>query len=456
MKTPFPFLFRTTLLILSLMTLAGARPPRVADLPVSDLLYSISSGPGEDASVSMCISWACDTTAGYTFVRITEARDRKWKKSFDVAPVHERRYDNFKGMYSKMADGTNFYEDAVFTKCGTTVYGLKPDTDYKYVIVEMDGDRPVGRSATYTFRTAGAKHWSACIISDFHSYPPLPNRLEVAMQMIDTMQRFDPSLDWVLSPGDVVAWGGSYSFWRKMFEEENFSEFLWARVNGNHDNWTRESQESRDFSRPSEFFTGTSWYPQNGYEKEEGVCYHFRYGNTLFVMLNSEDARREEELAAAQAWLRNCVKAARAGENPPTFVVVCMHYEWFGGTHGKSVQYGRWNGVFDELGVDLAIAGNNHIYVRSLPLFDDAVTDGTRGTVYIQTSACDNDRGRDIPDTPMQNADKIAFRWTEGTHSVSAIHMDVTERQIALTLLDRHGNVMDSTVIPAKHTQLPD
>ncbi|MBR6423715.1 MAG: metallophosphoesterase family protein [Bacteroidales bacterium] len=450
MKKHLSFLLCPALAVLALLALTGARPPRTLDIPVTDHMYSISTGPGEDASNAMCISWSSDTTAGSTFVRITETRDRKWKKAFDIAPTAERRYDIFKGMYSKMADGTNFYEDAVFSKYGTTVYGLKPDTDYQYVIVEMDGDQTVGRSAAHTFRTAGAKHWSACIISDFHSYPPLPHRLEVAMAMIDTMQRFDPSLDWVLSPGDVVAWGGSYSFWRRMFEEDNFNEFLWARVNGNHDNWTRQSQVSHDFSSPSEFFTGTSWYPQNGYAGETGVCYHFRYGNTLFVMLNSEDARSKEELAAAQAWLRDCVRAARAGANPPTYVVVCMHYEWFGGTNGKSVQYKRWHEVFDELGVDLAVAGNNHVYVRSLPLYEDQVTDGTSGTVYIQTSSCDDDRGRDIPDEPMQNPDKIAFRWTEGSHSVSAIHMDVNDERIVLTLLDRHGHAVDSTVVPAK------
>ena len=450
MKTPLSFCFRLALILLAALVLTSARPPRTNDLPVSADLYSISSGPGEDAAVSMCISWACDTTAGKTCVRIAEARDRKWKRARDIEPEQERRYDAFKGMYSKTADGTDIYEDAVFTKCGATISGLKPDTDYKYVIVEWADGKPVARSAEHRFRTAGAKHWSACIISDFHSYPPLPRRLEVAMAMIDTMQRFDPSLDWIFSPGDVVAWGGSYSFWRRMFEEENFSEFPWARVNGNHDNWTRQSQESHDFSIPSEFFTGTSWYPQNGYEGETGVCYHFRYGNTLFVMLNSEDSRSAEGLAAAQAWLRDCVQAARAGENPPTFVVACMHYEWFGGTNGKSVQYKRWHEVFDELGVDLAVAGNNHVYVRSLPLYEDQVTDGTYGTVYIQTSSCDDDRGRAIPDDPMQNPDKIAFRWTEGSHSVSAIHMDVNDARIVLTLFDRHGHAVDSTIVPAK------
>ena len=443
----FSAFLRTALVTATAFILMGSTPPSVPAVPVTNKLFSISTGPGDDAATSMCISWSCDTVFKHTAVWLAEASDGLWHEIRDIKPSHHERSYVFNGVYSKTADGKDFHEDAVFTKCGVMVTGLKPDTDYKYMIVEKENGMPIARSAEYRFRTAGADNWSACIISDFHSYTPLPFRLEAAMGMIDTLQRLDPSLDWILSPGDVVAWGGSYSFWRRMFEEENFNEFFWARVNGNHDNWTRESQS---YYLPHDYFTHTSFYPQNGYEGQMGVCYRFRYGNTLFVMLNSEDMATGAEFEAAADWLRHCVNFERGSENPPTFVVVCMHYEWFIGTSGRTSEYGRWHTVFDELGVDLAIAGNNHVYVRSHPLYDDRVTDGSHGTVYLQTTSSDNDRGRDFADAPLQNADKLAFRWTEGARSVSAIHMDVNPQRIALTLVDRHGKHIDSTVIPAK------
>ena len=438
------------LFVLALTLLLGNPPQPVSDIPVTDKLFSISSGPGADASVSMCISWACDTSFRQTCVRLTTLSDRDWKEARDVKPAQHERFEAFDGIYSKAADNTNIHESVVFTKCGALVDGLLPDTDYKYVILEKADGEAIARSTEHRFRTAGADSWSACIISDFHSYTPIPTRLEAAMGMIDTLQSIDPSLDWVLSPGDVVAWGGSYSFWQRMFEEENFNELLWARVNGNHDNWTRQSQVSHDFAIPNPFFVGTSFYPMNGYERGEGICYHFRYGNTLFVMLNTEDMSTTETFTAAADWLRDCVTFARGSENPPTFVVVCQHYEWFNGTNGRNMQYTRWHRLFDELGVDLALAGNNHIYVRSLPLLDDQVTDGTCGTVYIQTSSSDDDRGRNFDEGPLQNADKIAFRWTEGSHTVSAIHLAVDDTRMTLTLYDRHGHAVDSTVVPAK------
>ena len=451
MKSSLSFLYSLAFAALATIVLTGSTPPpAIADIPVSDKIFSISTGPGADASVSIGISWACDTTFKHNCVLVTEASDTGWAEARDVEPSQHERFTAFQGFSSKKADGSDFVEDAVFTKLGATLTDLKPDTDYKYVIVEKKGDTAIARSTEHRFRTAGATHWSACIISDFHSYPPIPTRLEAAMGMIDTMQRFDPSIDWVFSPGDVVAWGGSYSFWRRMFEEDNFNEFIWARVNGNHDNWTRNSMVSHDFPAENPFFIGTSYYPQNGYEGQMGVCYRFRYGNTLFLMLNTERMNNGPEFEAAEKWVRSSVAFERGGANPPTFIVVCMHYEWFSGTNGRSVQYARWHRIFDELGVDLAVAGNNHVYVRSHALYDDKVTDGSYGTVYIQTTSSDNDRGRKFDDAAMQNADKIACRWTEGSYSVSAIHMDVTPERIALTLMDRHGNLIDSTKVPAK------
>lgn len=451
MKSPLSFFYSLAFAALATIVLTGSTPPpAITGIPVSDKIFSISTGPGADASVSIGISWACDTTFKHNCVRVTEVSDTDWAEARDVKPEQHERFTAFRGFSSKAADGSDIVEDAVFTKLGATLTGLKPDTDYKYVIVEKKGDKTVARSSEHRFRTAGAEHWSACIISDFHSYPPIPTRLEAAMAMIDTVQSFDPSIDWIFSPGDVVAWGGSYSFWRRMFEEDNFNEFIWARVNGNHDNWTRNSMVSHDFAAENPFFIGTSYYPRNGYEGQMGVCYRFRYGNTLFVMLNTERMNAGQEFEAAAEWLRHCVNFERGGENPPTFIVVCMHYEWFSGTNGRSVQYARWHRIFDELGVDLAVAGNNHVYVRSRPLYDDTVTDGTCGTVYIQTSSSDNDRGRSFDEGNMQNADKIAFRWTEGSYSVSAIHMDVTPEKISLTLMDRKGNHIDSTQVLAK------
>lgn len=409
--------------------------------------YSISCGPGEDASGSMTVSWAVDSTKVRSYVQYTKASDTGWNMASTAQPEQDYFCTVFDGIWSKSPDG-DFYENARFIKYGVTLRNLAPDTDYKYVIRGEDGS--VSREGH--FRTAGASRWSCCVISDFHTYTPLPKRLTSAMGMIDKMEEFDPSLDWILSPGDVVVWGGSYSYWKKFFGEQNTADYMWARVNGNHDNWTREANEvTKQYDIPNWFFKGTSYYPQNGYGSEMGVCYHFRYGNTLFVMLNSEDmSSSNSEYSDAVAWTRKVVGEARKGANPPEFVVVLMHIEWFSGVDGSTEKYSSWHNVFDDLKVNLAIAGDNHVYVRTHPIFKGKVVPDGEGTVYLQTPAADNDRGRDIKDGTPKNSDKIAFRWSEGSHSVGAVHMEMNGSTMNLKLLDRYGNVIDSTQIKTK------
>lgn len=422
----------------------------VNNLPgkLTNQVYSISSGPGVDASNEICVSWAANIGISGTQVLYTTLSDALWRDARAVSPEQEYVCSAFKGIASVDAGGNDITEYAEFSKCGATLSSLKPDTEYKFVIRTEAGER----SREYRFRTAGAEQWSCCLISDFHSYPPLQKRMTSAMGIIDTIESIDGSLDWILSAGDVVAWGGSYSFWREFFEQDNCSEYLWARANGNHDNWTKESQQTGNYDIPNDFFKGTSYYPQNGYPGEERVCYHFRYGNTLFVMLNTEDMESGAEFNSAANWLEKVVTDERKGSDPPLFTVVCMHYEWFYGTNGKSSEYSRWHSLFDKLGVDLAYAGNNHVYLRSFPIYNGKAVSSQsgRGTVYLQTPSSDNDRGRSIDESSFSNKDLIDFRWTEGSHTVGAVHMDVDNVRMILTLYDRNGNPIDSTTIYPK------
>lgn len=419
----------------------GATAPK----PLPENVYSVNTCPGEDASVEMNISWATDSTLTDSYVVYTTADDRNWKKALFARPEQVEFCTVFDGVYSKTPQNEDFYENARFYKCGATLRNLAPDTQYKYYIASGKKLRkgiPLCRE--YSFKTAGAEQWSACIISDFHSYTPLGKRLVAAMDMIETVKEFDPSIDWIFSPGDVCAWGGSYSFWKELYEQKQYSDYFWASVNGNHDNMTRKSFLT------NEFFRNNTYNPSNGYEGEMGVCYHFRYGNALFIMLNNENMRQNAQLLQAQRWVKKVVTEARASENPPLYVIVCEHYQWFYGPDGDKMQYRRWHELFDELGVDLAVAGNDHIYTRSYPIFDDKATDGTYGTVFFNTSSSDNERGRNIKQDPPKYPELVAKRFTEGGKTVSALDMKVNSEKIVLTLLDRYGNVQDEFEVLAK------
>lgn len=244
--------------------------------------------------------------------------------------------------------------------------------------------------------------------------------------------------DAMLHVGDLSAWGGSYSFWPALYAESYFQKYVWAGVNGNHDNMTRQNAQSNDF------FRYVNNNPTNGYAGETGVVYHFTYDNALFIMLNNEGMKTETELAKAQDWVGKVIK-----NNPAQYIIVVSHYQWFIGDDGRSSQYSRWKDLFDEYSVDLAISGNNHIYVRTNALYADQETDGKKGTVYIQTSSSDNERGRTMGEL-VHNKELIKFRWTEGANTVGGLIMKANKKRLTLTLYDRNGVEIDQVRVKAK------
>ena len=426
---------------LSFSNVQAQQAQQVQQAKVDQQIHSISTCPGEDCSNEMIISWGADTSV-QSWLLWSKASDKGWRRAKRENPIWYRT-EIYNGKSSKRANNENFFEDVIFNKCRVKLSGLEPNTTYKYMIVSSPAGRVTnaGDASTgaYTFKTAGAKEWSACIISDFHNYSPIPGRLEAADKMIGKIKEYDPSMDWVLHLGDICAWGGSYSFWKNLYGMQWFRDYMWAGVNGNHDNM------SRKYELTNEYFRNSAAYPLNGYPGEMGVCYWFKYGEALFIMLNNESMRTQEGLEAAQEWFKSVIKS-----NPSKYIIVCEHYQWFFGTDGADSQIARWSKLFDEFGVDLALAGNNHIYVRTNALYNKKETDGSRGTVYIQTPSSDNERGQAMKPELTHNKEIIKCRWTEGPKTVGAMSIKVFPTHMELALLDRNGTVIDTATVKAK------
>ena len=393
--------------------------------------YTVIANVGEDASTMIRLNWHSDEGVGEVVCRYTLADDMNWEYAKE-AKAHQELCTVFDSIYSKTADGKDFYEDARFIRNTLEISSLIPGSQYKYYI---EGDNTVRY-----FKTAPVdNNWTAAIISDFHTYAPLPARTSAAMNMLSTLEWQRGEFDMVLHVGDIIAWGGSYSFWRNLYANRPFEKYVWAGVNGNHDNM------SRGYAHQSnEFFRHANNNPQNGYQGEVGVCYHFTYGNTLFIMLNNESMKSDEGLRNAQQWVRGVIR-----ENPARFIVVMEHYQWFYGESGKSSQYDRWKDLFDECGVDLAIGANNHIYARTNALFNGEETDGSKGTVYVQTPSSDNERGQALKEW-TDNKSLIKSRWSEGGKTVGALMLNATNENLTITLHDRNGNVIDTAVVKCK------
>ena len=190
---------------------------------------------------------------------------------------------------------------------------------------------------------------------------------------------------------------------------------------------------TRRYQLSNDFFRNATANPRNGYPGEEGVSYWFRYGDALFIMLNNETMRDSTGFAAASAWVEKVLQ----DNADARYKLVCEHYQWFFGTDGRTSQFGRWHELFEKYGVNLALAGNNHIYVRA----------HHKGVVYVQTPSSDNERGQALYGPLADNADRIDFRWNEGPKTIGALHLSVTPKKMTVTLLDRQGTVIDRVEI---------
>ena len=418
-------------IVLSITHIAPAqnRPQQI-----EDEAYTVIANPGETATHRVRINWHTNLNSGKSYCVYTKCSDIDWEQARKTKARQEvcTAYDS---LFSKKASGEDFYENVRFLRNTVELKNLEAGTEYMY---KCGTDQA---AKIYYFKTAPASgKWSAAIISDFHAYTPLPKRVESAMKMITTLkERHTDNLDLILHVGDICAWGGSYSFWRDLYNQSYFSKYMWAGVNGNHDNMDRKSTRLSN-----DYFHYVNNNPENGYKGEKGVCYYFKYSNALFIMLNSESMRSEEGLASAQAWVKKTIQS-----NPSRFVIVMEHYQWFFATNGRTSQYERWRHLFDEYGVDLAISGNNHIYARTNPLYNGVETDGNKGTVYLQTPSSDNERGQELSEW-TENKDLIKFRWSEGVRTVGGLLLQVDDHKLQLTLYDRYGNALDNIEIASK------
>ena len=417
--------------------------------------FTIFTNPAQDCSTAMNVSFATPPGMKWEIELTDVATGKSFIYDYDESffnytgptPPEEKLYrfpyvytcETFDNIPSKLTDNTSVKESHVFDKHGFEFFDLEPDKEYSYRIITFNEDtKEKEYSDTYRFRTAGAPAWKAAVIGDFHHYSPLWSRLDSAMEMVDVVDSIAGGIDFVVSTGDQTAWGGSYNFWTQLSEQPNFKNRMWASVQGNHDNMASDKKTSDNFFRDSHFF------PYNGYEGQEGIAYWFKYGDVLFLMLNNEAMRLSGGLQPAIDWMEKVVE-----ENPSKYIVVVEHHQWLIGTSGANSQLDRFYKAFDRMGVDLAISGHNHVYLRTHPLKGREPVEPEEGTYYVVNSSSDNGRGRDIKKL-VANSDIIATRWSEGAHTVGAMLMDVNPERIEMTLYDRYGNPQDSFTVPAK------
>ena len=90
-------------------------------------IFSVNTCPGEDCSTQMNVSFAADKNISECYVYLVSSRKRRSAGGYRLIPSELTLCTVYDSIYSKKANGENFYEDAVFHKFSCSFTNLKPD-----------------------------------------------------------------------------------------------------------------------------------------------------------------------------------------------------------------------------------------------------------------------------------------------------------------------------------------
>ena len=379
------------------------------------------ANPAQDASTGATIGWHARVPGTYVEIAEEDSRSFRGARRADGRCEPLRHHDT-------ASDIT--YEEL---RCVARVSGLEPGAAYRY---------RAGRtrfSPANRFETADpSEPFSFLYMSDVHVHNPIPGRLSAAVASLETARALAGDVRFTLFGGDMLAYGSAYDAWRSLTDSPLVRTQITAFTPGNHEFYDNEAAV-----RGPGYFNAFVYNPDNGAEGVDNTSYHFRWGDVLFLSISSEDSWSSAELLESQKrWFRDVVE-----ESDAAFVVAFTHRPFYNGSTGNAgharTNRESWSPLFDELGVDLVLAGHDHVYVRTAPTRGgERAADPDRGTIYLGSTAV-GDRYREAdPANPYTNIEKIIG----GERTLGTI-VTVDGGSVWLQTYDLSGTIVDEAVL---------
>ncbi len=285
---------------------------------------------------------------------------------------------------------------------------------------------------TYTYRVGGEGHWSPEYSfttpgapGTFDSYRigfigDSRGAYETWDDLLLAMEAHSP--DFYVFSGDMVELGPSQAEWDAWFDASGdvFANKVLVPAHGNHE------------------FLAVHYFAQFSLPNNE-EWFSIRYGDLHLVSLN-DTVRDQDDRSVHQVDYMNRV----FGEHDSSWQVAAHHQAMYSTStnHGSDLDLrSHWEPVYDNFGLDLVVAGHNHVYERSVPIRAGAEVGPEAGTTYIVSG------GAGAPlytgfDPEWFNSVAEAIE-----HFVIA---DFSPAGIEVTARDRSDNVVDSFTIPRR------
>jgi hypothetical protein len=243
-----------------------------------------------------------------------------------------------------------------YTSNKVLVSDLSPNTTYSYRV-----GTPGAWSDYGTFTTAKNNKEPFSFIYYTDTQANTVENFDISEKTAKAAQTMYPTTNFWLHCGDLIETSGSTNSeweWERFFETQK--EILMNKplvaVTGNHD-----KSANKNFT--NHFNTASVAFDQ-AKSTSPGSIYSFVYGDALFMAMSYEDYSVAGQLDSIANWMRRTVAA-----NPDTKWRIAFYHKTIytgSGSHqsdgdGKTVR-NAMAPVYDELKIDLALQGHDHIY----------------------------------------------------------------------------------------------
>ena len=292
---------------------------------------------------------------------------------------NEKSYTEFKATVTEEQSYNAWGSSYSFYVSKAVIKGLEPGTTYTYRCYDktskMKGDsfsfKTKSKSSSFKFI-----HLSDTQVSAGDSQSPDGSGTGdfVANNTMLGISKNGFKPEFILHTGDIVEWSKYESYWDSMINtnKKYFAGMPVMALSGNHEttyrNGTSEIYKHFNYDIPSRFKQNAS----------KGFSYSYDYGNTKFIMLNTNNLVNNKLSDADYNWLADTLKY-----NDKKWTIVSMHHpmysvgSWGADPSKNAVSLSlreQLSDLFAQEGVDLVLQGHDHVYSNTYPI-------GVGGTV---------------------------------------------------------------------------
>ena len=382
----------------------------------------ITFAPGAD-STKLNFNWYSNLDSPNSVVQVAKKAD------MTGAEFPTEKATVFNGTVSSAVTG--FYSNKV------TVTDLQESTQYVYRV--GDGN-DTNWSPVYNYTTQDPDNYSFLAVGD----PQIGSSGSDAADTNgwkDTMSKaFSqyPDVSFLLSLGDQIESNSNENEYNGFFAPPELRSLPVAPLVGNHDNGA--PNYNYHFNLPN-------LSSQYGKTTNSSSDYYFTYGQSLFMVLNTNNTNAAEH----EAFIDETI----AANSNATWKVVMFHQDIYG-SGGHAFETGiqdlkrKLFPIFDQHDIDLVLTGHDHSYTRTYQMFNDQPLKGQNsiGTLYMTLNSGSGSKYYDLQSLPETYA-AVRDQLKKPTFS----KFDVTANTLTVSTYRTDTMVMTDTYTIAKEAQ---